>query len=171
LSCPSPLIIAGIDPGSLKTGYAFLEMSGSAIRPAGFGVISTAKYKSQPDKYLCIHESLKELLEKFHPAEGAVEDIFHHKNVRSAFILGQARGVALLTLAMCSVEVYSYPPALIKKAVAAYGRADKQQVQHMVKAVLGLREPVPVDASDALAVALTHAQSALYRRRTAGVWR
>jgi crossover junction endodeoxyribonuclease RuvC len=168
LSGRDPLIIAGIDPGSLKTGYAFLEMSGAKIRPAGCGVISTSKYKNLPEKILCIHENLRRLLEEYRPKEGAVEDIFHHRNVRSAFILGQARGAVLLTLAMCGVEVYSYPPAVIKKAVADYGRADKQQILQMVKAVLGLREAVSVDASDALAIALTHSRSALYRLRTSG---
>jgi crossover junction endodeoxyribonuclease RuvC len=159
-----PLVIAGIDPGSSKTGYAFLGLEGGAVRAIAYGVIRAPRSGTPADRFLHIHRELLALTLKHRPREAAVEDIFHHKNVRSAFMLGQARGVAMLTLALGEVEIFSYPPAVIKKSVTAYGRADKLQVSQMVKAILGLTRPPPADAADALAVALTHAQTVRFRR-------
>jgi len=164
LTDSTPFLIAGIDPGSRKTGYAFLEIAGNSITPHAYGVINAAKYKDHCDRYTCIHRELGTLLDRFRPGEAAVEDIFHHKNARSAFLLGQARGAILLTLALTGVKVFSYPPAVIKKAVTTYGRADKKQVCDMVKAILGLSKTPRTDAADALAIALTHAQTIRYRR-------
>jgi crossover junction endodeoxyribonuclease RuvC len=155
----SPLLIAGIDPGSQKTGYAFLEVRGRDIRPLSYGVIRASKYRNPAERYVHIYEELESLIDRFSPSQAAVEDIFHHKNARSAFVLGQARGVALLALARRGVEVFSYAPAVIKRSVTAYGRADKTQVCLMVRAILNLTKTPQADAGDALAVALTHAQT------------
>jgi crossover junction endodeoxyribonuclease RuvC len=154
-----PLLIAGIDPGSLKTGYAFLEVRGLHVLPVSYGVIRAPRRGSPPERFVRIYEELESLLERFAPSQAAVEDIFHHKNARSAFMLGQARGVALLALARRGVEIFSYPPAVIKKSVTSYGRADKAQVCSMVRVILGLTKTPQADAGDALAVALTHAQT------------
>ncbi|MFH1435284.1 MAG: crossover junction endodeoxyribonuclease RuvC [Pseudomonadota bacterium] len=153
------LRVAGIDPGSNKTGYAFIEVSGRVLQPLSFGVISTSRFKELPDKIAHIHLKLGELLDTFKPEEAAVEDIFHHKNAVSAFKLGQARGAVLLTLALRNIKVFSLPPAVVKKSIAAHGAADKRQVRSMVCAVLRLDKPPPIDASDALAVAVTHART------------
>jgi len=159
-----PLVIAGIDPGSSKTGYAFLGLEGGDVRTIAYGVIHAPWSGAPAERFLHIHRELLELVTRLRPSEAAIEDIFHHKNVRSAFMLGQARGVAMLTLALREVEIFSYPPAVIKKSVTAYGRADKLQVSQMVKVILGLPQPPPADAADALAVALTHVQTVRYRR-------
>ncbi len=156
--------IAGIDPGSNKTGYAFLEVSGRDLRPLSSGVISTSRFKELPYKIAHIHRKLNELLDTFKPEEAAVEDIFHHKNALSAFKLGQARGAILLTLALKDIKVFSLPPAVIKKSIAAHGAADKRQVRSMVCAILRLDTPPPIDAADAFAAAITHARMAGFRR-------
>lgn len=155
----SPLIIAGIDPGSQKTGYAFLEVRSRDIIPVSYGVVRASKHKNPAERLVHIYEELEAVIERFSPHQAAVEDIFHHKNARSAFMLGQARGVAILALARRGVEVFSYPPAVIKKSVTAYGRADKTQVCLMVRAILNLSKMPQADEGDALAVALTHAQT------------
>ncbi len=155
----SPLVIAGIDPGSRKTGYAFLEVRGREIAPLSYGVIRAAKCENPAGRFVHIYDELEALIGRFAPRQAAVEDIFHHKNARSAFMLGQARGVAILAMARRGVEVFSYAPALIKKSVTAYGRADKAQVCLMVRAILNLTTTPQADAGDALAVALTHAQT------------
>ena len=153
------LRITGIDPGSIKTGYAFLEVSGRDIQPLSFGVISTSRFKELPDKIAHIHRKLDELFDTFKPVEAAVEDIFHHKNALSAFKLGQTRGAILLTLALRDIRVFSYPPAVVKKTIAAHGAAEKRQVRGMVCAILRIDKPPPIDAADALAVAITHSRS------------
>jgi crossover junction endodeoxyribonuclease RuvC len=149
--------IFGIDPGSQRTGYGCVETDGSRHRMIVCGAISAPPHATFPEKLLVIHTRLAALLIECRPDAVAIENLFHATNVRSALKLGHARGVAMLAAVEAGLPVIEYTPAEIKRAVVGYGRADKQQVQHMVRLLLGLTEtPSPHDAADALAVAICH---------------
>ena len=152
--------IFGIDPGSQRTGYGCVESIGRRQALVICGSLSGPKGASFPDRLHAIHDGLKALIALHQPDCVAIEDIFHHRNVRSALKLGQARGIALLAASEAGLPVASYAPAAVKRAVVGYGRAEKQQVQQMVKLLLGLAQPPsPHDAADALAVAICHLQA------------
>ena len=150
----------GIDPGSERTGYGCVESAGSRHCIVTCGAITTPTSASFPDKLHFIHTRLAALIEECRPDCVAIENLFYAVNVRSALKLGHARGVAMLAAVEAGVPVMEYTPAEIKRAVVGYGRAEKQQVQHMVKLLLGLpAPPSPHDAADALAVAICHVHS------------
>jgi crossover junction endodeoxyribonuclease RuvC len=152
--------IFGIDPGSERTGYGCVETDGSHQRIIVCGVITGPTGASFPEKLLRIHSQLAVLLAECRPDSVAIENLFHAANVRSALKLGHARGVAMLAAVEAGVPVVEYTPAEIKRAVVGYGRAEKHQVQAMVKVILGLATvPAPHDAADALAVAICHVHS------------
>ncbi len=152
--------IFGIDPGSRRTGYGCVERIGSRQVLVICGSLSGPPRATFPDRLNAIHDGLKALIMRHRPDCVAVEDIFHARNVRSALKLGEARGVALLAASEAGVPVVSYAPAAVKRAVVGYGRAEKHQVQQMVKLLLDLEQPpTPHDVADALAVALCHLQS------------
>ena len=149
--------VFGIDPGSERTGYGCVETDGSRHRIVVCGAISSPALASFPDKLHRIHSQLTIILAECRPACVAIENVFYSVNARSALKLGHARGVAMLAAVEAGVPVFEYTPAEIKRAVVGYGRADKAQVQHMIKLLLGLAEvPSPHDAADALAVAVCH---------------
>jgi crossover junction endodeoxyribonuclease RuvC len=161
--------VFGIDPGSERTGYGCVETDGSRHRIVVFGAISSPGPTSFPEKLHRIHRQLTIILAECRPACVAIENVFYSVNARSALKLGHARGVAMLAAVEAGVPVFEYTPAEIKRAVVGYGRADKPQVQHMIKLLLGLAEvPSPHDAADALAVAICHVH-ALLPSRAAGV--
>jgi crossover junction endodeoxyribonuclease RuvC len=152
--------IFGIDPGSERTGYGCVETDGSRHRIVVCGAVSTPVLATFPQKLLVIHSRLCALIAEARPDCLAIENIFYAANVRSALKLGHARGVAMLAAVEAGLPVIEYTPAEIKRAVVGYGRADKNQVQQMVKLILGLAAPPsPHDAADALAVAICHAHS------------
>jgi crossover junction endodeoxyribonuclease RuvC len=152
--------IFGIDPGSDRTGYGCVETDGSRHRIVTCGAIRASAAASFSDRLLAIHTQLAVLLRDHRPDAVAIENVFHSINVRSALKLGHARGVAMLAAAEAGVPIAEYTPAEIKRAVVGYGRAEKPQVQHMVKLILGLAAvPTPHDAADALAVAICHAHT------------
>jgi crossover junction endodeoxyribonuclease RuvC len=152
--------IFGIDPGSERTGYGCVEAVGSVHHLVICGFLSAPARASFPDKLNAIHAGLVGLLARHRPDCVAIESIFHARNVRSALKLGHARGVALLAASEANLPVFEYAPAEIKRAVVGFGRAEKHQVQQMVKLLLGLEAPpAPHDVSDALAVAICHLQS------------
>jgi crossover junction endodeoxyribonuclease RuvC len=152
--------IFGIDPGSERTGYGCVESLGSRQRIVSSGHISSPAGATFPDKLLRIHQRLSVILAECAPDCVAIENLFHAVNVRSALKLGHARGVAMLAAVEAGVPVVEYTPAEIKRAVVGYGRAEKHQVQQMVKLILGLPAlPTPHDAADALAVAICHINS------------
>jgi crossover junction endodeoxyribonuclease RuvC len=158
--------IFGIDPGSARTGYGCIECTGSRHRIVVCGAIGTAAARAFPEKLKHIHGRLTELIAECRPDWVAIENLFHALNVRSALKLGHARGVAMLAAVEAGVPIVEYTPAEIKRAVVGYGRAEKPQVQQMVKLLLGLpAPPAPHDAADALAVAICHAHS--HTRRSA----
>ena len=152
--------IFGIDPGSERTGYGCIETAGSRQRLVICGSLAAPARATFPDKLMAIHAGLAALLARHRPDCVAVENIFYARNVRSALKLGHARGVALLAASEARVPVVEYSPAEIKRAIVGYGRAEKGQMQQMVKLLLGLAAPPsPHDAADALAVAICHLHS------------
>jgi crossover junction endodeoxyribonuclease RuvC len=152
--------IFGIDPGSDRTGYGCIESAGSRHRLIICGSLTAPARATFPDKLMAIHAGLVALLARHQPDCVAVENIFYARNVRSALKLGHARGVALLAASEAGLPVVEYAPAEIKRAIVGYGRAEKNQMQQMVKLLLGLAEaPSPHDAADALAVAICHVHS------------
>ena len=149
--------IFGIDPGSERTGYGCIDAGSSRHRLVICGTLSGPAGSTFPDKLRAIHSGLCALLLEHQPDCVAVEDIFYARNVRSALKLGHARGVALLAASGANLPIAEYAPAEIKRAVVGYGRAEKTQMQQMVKLLLGLDAvPTPHDAADALAVAICH---------------
>jgi len=152
------LRILGIDPGSRITGYGIVEVEGSRSRWIAHGRIR-CDAGPLPERLLRILRELGTVIREYAPREAAIEEVFVKTNVGSALILGQARGAAICALAEAGLPVAEYAPARIKSAVVGSGRAEKAQVQHMMKVLLNLGEAPPADAADALAVALCHAHS------------
>lgn len=149
--------IVGIDPGSQRTGYGCVETDGRRHRLVVCGAITAPAALSFPDRLARIHRELSSVLAACRPDCVAIESLFHAANVRSALQLGHARGVAVLAAVEAGCPVVEYAPTVVKRAVVGYGRAEKPQVQRMVKLLLGLeRAPSPHDAADALAVAICH---------------
>ncbi len=159
--------ILGIDPGSRICGWGVIDETKDARTMAHVdcGIVRPNAKKSLPERLGKIYDGLKAVVDEFKPDEVAVEGLFYAKNVKSALILGHARGVAILAAVHAGIEVHEYSPAEIKQAVCGFGRADKQQVTRMVQAILGLPEAAQTDASDALACAICHCNS--YRMRRA----
>lgn len=150
--------ILGIDPGSGSTGYGIIEADGWKQRAVIYGAIKTQARRPFHERLLKIYDGLCGILTREEADIMAIEEVFHATNVQSALRLGHARGVALLVAAQQRMPVYEYSALEIKNAVVGYGRAEKEQIQTMVRLLLGLPEiPSPNDAADALAVAICHA--------------
>jgi crossover junction endodeoxyribonuclease RuvC len=155
------MLVIGIDPGTATTGYGLVqEVDDGSLEVVDYGAILTPPDLPMQQRLLQLYRGLKDILILHHPQSGAVEKLFFQRNVRTAISVGQGRGVALLALAEVQLPVAEYTPLEVKQAVAGYGRADKNQVQEMVRALLGLQDvPRPDDAADALAVAICHLHS------------
>jgi crossover junction endodeoxyribonuclease RuvC len=152
--------IFGIDPGSQRTGYGCVETDGRRHHLVTCGAITVAATDSFPERLARIHHELGRHLAECRPDCVAIENLFFASNVRTALKLGHARGVAMLAAVQAGCPVVEYTPAEVKRAVVGYGRADKNQVQQMIRLLLGLREvPSPHDAADALAIAICHLNS------------
>ena len=150
--------ILGIDCGSERTGYGVIDTDGRRHKLVLAGVIRTNPKDSFDQRLLKIARELREVLAGTKPEYAAVEEVFHAKNTQSALKLAHVRGVALLTVAEAGIAVGEYSALEVKSSVVGYGRAEKQQVQLMVKSLLGLERPIESeDASDAVAVAICHA--------------
>jgi crossover junction endodeoxyribonuclease RuvC len=156
------MLVIGIDPGTASTGFGLVrEDSAGNLSLVDYGVIQTLPGQSMPGRLLSLYHEIQHLLTLHRPEISAVEKLFFQRNVTNALTVGQARGVALLALAESGLPIGEYTPMEVKQAVAGYGGADKNQVQQMVRALLGLAEtPKPDDAADALAVAICHLHSA-----------
>ncbi|HHU12668.1 MAG TPA: crossover junction endodeoxyribonuclease RuvC [Clostridiaceae bacterium] len=154
------MIILGIDPGYAITGYGIVELKGNRIRPLVCGVLRTAAKTPFPERLLRISDGLTELISTYNPDCMAVEELFFARNTTTAIGTAQARGVAVLVGAKAGIPVFEYTPVQVKSAVVGYGKADKNQVQEMVKRLLNLAAvPKPDDAADALALAICHAHT------------
>lgn len=150
--------VLGIDCGTEYTGFGVVELALSGrLHYLTCGAIKLSPRDPLPARLNCIYTRLEELIHEHRPDQVAIEDVFYALNAKSALKLGQVRGVAMLAAAAAGLEVAEYAPLSIKSAVVGYGRAEKQQVQHMVTRLLELAEPPePTDASDALAIAICH---------------
>ena len=161
------MIILGIDPGTARLGYGVVA-GGPEPRASEFGVVETRPDRPMPERLLLLFDRLGELFDVHRPDVVAVEQLFFARNVTTAIAVGQARGVVLLAAARAGVPVVEYTPAEVKQAVVGFGRADKEQMQEMVRLLLGLEHPPhPDDAADALAVALCHLQTAAFAAHVA----
>ncbi len=148
--------ILGVDPGSLITGYGFIDVDHPVPRPVLHGTLKPRRGLDLPDRLHWIHRDLSALLAEHAPDVVAVETAFYHKNVRSTLVLGHVRGVVLLAAREAAIPVEEYAPREIKLTVTGNGGAAKEQVSRMVQGLLKLNEPLLPDAADALAVALCH---------------
>ena len=156
----TPRIILGLDPGLATTGYGVVEQRGNALRSLEHGVVSTPAGFELHHRLSLAFDQITELLVRFRPEAMAVESLFFNVNVRTALAVGQARGVALLACSRAGSSLFEYTPQQVKQAVVGYGKADKRQVQEMVRMLLALPEiPRPDDAADALGVAICHAHT------------
>jgi crossover junction endodeoxyribonuclease RuvC len=154
------VIILGIDPGYAIIGYGILKFEGNSFQILDYGSIETKAGTEFSDRLKRIYLGMKELIEIHKPDAVAVEELFFNKNTKTAMKVSHGRGVILLSGALNNIDVFEYTPLQVKQAVCGYGRADKNQVQQMVKMILGLNEvPKPDDTADALAVAICHGHS------------
>jgi len=151
------LRILGIDPGSKNTGYGIIAKEGNYLKQIVYGEIKPGRRAALSGVLIEIYQRLSEVMEREKPQAIALENIFYGKNVRSLIKQAQVRGVAIFSGAAMDIPIFEYTPLEIKKAVVGYGRAEKRQVQAMVKAILKLPALPPADAADALAVAICHA--------------
>lgn len=154
------MLILGIDPGTALAGYGLVDYRQGQLKVIDYGVVKTPPKMELPIRLLRIHEGVAELIHKYQPDAMAVEELFFNQNAKTFFSVSQARGAVILTGAQCGLEVFEYTPLQVKQAVVGYGRAEKKQVQEMVKRILAMDHIVkPDDAADALAVAICHANS------------
>lgn len=161
------MITLGIDPGTARLGFG-LVLAGDQPDALDFGVIETASKTDMPARLAGIFDSVTELIGWHKPDVMAVEQLFFARNVTTAIAVGQARGVVLLAAARARIPVVEYTPSEVKQAIVGYGKADKFQMQEMVRLILGLEfAPTPDDAADALAVALCHVQRSVFSSRVA----
>jgi crossover junction endodeoxyribonuclease RuvC len=154
------MVILGIDPGSRKTGYGIISKQGNRLIHVDNGAIFTQSAKEFPQRLEQIFTGLSSIIAQYQPEAVAVENVFLAKNAQSALKLGQARGAAIVAAVSIGLPVFEYTALQVKQAVVGTGRAEKSQVQQMIKALLNLPEIAQEDASDALAVAVCHAHSA-----------
>ena len=157
--------ILGVDPGSLITGYGLIETAGSAAQFVDCGCIRTPNDHPLAERLKEIFSGISRVIRDYQPDELAIEQVFISRNPGSALKLGQARGAAICAGAVFGLSVSEYSPRAIKQAIVGKGGADKDQVQHMVRALLNLSQRPPADAADALAVALCHGHTACTARR------
>ncbi|MBI3931777.1 MAG: crossover junction endodeoxyribonuclease RuvC [Acidobacteria bacterium] len=152
------MVILGVDPGSIRTGYGAIATDGRRHRLIEKGVLVPAPRTPLADRLRLIHDGIAAVISRLHPDVLAVEDVFHAANTRTALVLGHVRGVVLLAGAEAGLAIEAFPPATVKQQVTGYGRAEKAQVALMVARLLGLSDNGEAgDASDALAVALCQA--------------
>lgn len=153
-------IILGIDPGYARAGWSILEKSGQNLKLAKYGCIETPKGMEHAERLKFLNSELEKIIKKYKPEILAIEDLFFFKNLKTAIKVAEARGVILMTAFNNKLIIKEYTPLQIKQALVGYGRADKNQIQQMVKMILRLKDvPKPDDAADAVAVAITCANS------------
>ncbi len=147
------IIFLGIDPGVARTGYAFLNLQNNKISIIDYGCINTNKTKNLSRRIFTIYTKLQDLIKKYKPNYICVEELFFSKNTKTAMLVGQARGIILLLAEINNIQLLEFKPIQVKQAVCGYGKADKQQIQRMIKTLLNLKQiPKPDDTADALAI-------------------
>lgn len=168
------MIALGVDPGTRHLGWGVVSRDGNRLRHVAHGVIDADASLRLEQRLAVIDEALGRVIAEYRPSVGSVETLFFHRDAQAAAKLGHARGVVLLNLARASVTVVEYAPAHVKRSIAGKGNATKDQVAHMIRALLGLDEPPRSDAADALALAVTHCRrapldEAVENKRSTGV--
>ena len=162
--------ILGIDPGYAILGWGVIEMKGNHFRPLNYGAVTTEAGMEMTSRLKILYHSLMTIIEEEQPDIASIEELFFNTNTTTAILVGQARGVAMLACANSGIPVYEYTPLQIKQGLVGYGRAEKKQVQEMVRTILGLRSvPKPDDTADALAAAICCGHSVHYTKRFEGL--
>lgn len=152
--------ILGIDPGIAIMGYGVLDYEGNRFKVVDYGAVITSNKDSMPKRLEILYNSLEDIIKQYRPDAVAFEELFFNQNSKTAIIVGQARGVAVLCAQKNGIDIYEYTPLQVKQAVVGYGRAEKKQIQQMVKVILNLKEiPKPDDTADAIAIAICHGHS------------
>lgn len=152
--------IMGIDPGYAIMGYGILDYQGNRFTTVTYGSLETEAGLPMPERLKLLYDGLTDLIRTYRPDEAAIEELFFNRNVTTAINVGEARGVALLACVEGGLDVFEYTPLQIKQALVGYGRAEKKQVQSLVKIILNLDSvPKPDDTADAVAAAICHAHS------------
>ncbi len=160
------MIVLGIDPGIAITGWAIVSEEKGKVRLIASGAITTSADLSTSDRLVKLHKSLNLLISRYHPDTASLENLFFNTNAKTALIVGQARGVVQLALSQAKIPIIEYTPLQVKMSLTGYGRADKNQIQQMVKTILKLPKILtPDDVADAAAIALTHCFSYKLRER------
>lgn len=155
--------ILGIDPGYAILGYGVIDMKGNRFSVCGYGAVTTDTALEMPDRLKHLYTQVMEIIREYEPDVAAIEELFFNTNSKTALLVGQARGVAILACVNSGLEIREYTPLQIKQGLVGYGRAEKQQIQAMVKTILNLSEtPKPDDTADALAAAICHGHSATH---------
>ena len=153
--------IIGIDPGYAILGYGIIDVIGNRFSVVDYGSLTTEASMKMPERLVCLYDGLTEIIKKYEPVEASIEELFFNSNAKTAILVGEARGVAVLACSKAGLVINEYTPLQIKQALVGYGRAEKTQVQFMVKTMLHLAEvPKPDDTADALAAAICHGHSA-----------
>ena len=151
------MIILGIDPGYALTGWGVIKYENRKFSLIEYGCVDTKPAEAFTSRLMAIYDKMTELCDKYHPDCCSIEELFFNKNVKTAIAAAQGRGTAVCAVASKGVPVYEYTPLQVKQSITGYGRADKKQIQEMVKRYLNLKEiPKPDDAADALAIAMCH---------------
>ncbi|MBQ6384485.1 MAG: crossover junction endodeoxyribonuclease RuvC [Clostridia bacterium] len=160
------MIVLGIDPGYALMGWGVVEVEGSRMKLINYGCIETKAGTPMQNRLRALQLGIRDLLAIYKPDDVAFEELFFARNVTTALMVGAARGAAIIAAAEYTENLYEYTPMQIKQAVTGYGKADKKQVQQMVKLLLKLDEvPKPDDAADAIACAITHAQAGVAKKQ------
>lgn len=165
MTTSKPLRVLGIDPGTAIVGWAVLDELNGNVTPVAYGHITTSPENTTSERLFEVVQDLEQIIAKYRPQEAAVEDLFFFRNVTTVMKVSQARGSILLTLERFCVNIFEYTPLQVKQALTGYGRAEKKQIQLMVKNILKLKEiPKPDDTADAIAIALCHINSRKMRQ-------
>ena len=160
------MIVLGIDPGYALMGWGAVEVNGSHMKLLGYGCIETRAGTPMQHRLRTLQLGIRDLTLMYHPDEVAFEELFFAQNVTTALMVGAARGAAIIAAAEYTENLYEYTPMQIKQAITGYGKADKKQIQQMVKMLLNMKElPKPDDAADAIACAITHCQAGRLREQ------
>ncbi len=156
--------IVGIDPGYALSGFGVIEYTGNRFKTLDYGVVRTSSDMEMPKRLKILYDTYMKLLNIYQPQAVAIEELFFFKNSKTIITVGQARGIHILAAVNQQIDVFEYTPLQVKQGLVGYGRADKRQVQEMVKVILNLKKiPKPDDAADALAVAVCHAHSLRFK--------
>jgi crossover junction endodeoxyribonuclease RuvC len=159
------MLVLGVDPGSLVTGYGLVEKKNNQLTCIHSGAISSSRDIPFYERIHKIFQSMVEIMSHYRPQEMAIEDVFFAKNVKSSLKIGHARGAVLVAAVQCGVKIFEYTPLEIKKSVVGYGRATKEQVRSMAQVILNLKNKPDLDTSDALATAICHLNWTRYNNK------